>query len=271
MTRLHKKGAHTHEEFDKYYYYRKSVQSPESDVEFYRDTFKELKGRLPQVFREDFCGTYALSCEWVKLNKKFKAIGLDLDPEPLAYGKANYQSLLSSEQAARIQIYEKDVLSLDLPKADIVLAANFSYFIFKTRARMKEYFSCVKKSINKNGLFILDSFGGSLCHNENEESKRLKEFTYYWDQSSFDPITNRAQFYIHFRPHGKKKIERVFSYDWRMWSIPELKDILEEVGFSKVHVYWEGSKKDGSGNGKFKKTAAGESCLSWIAYIVCEN
>jgi SAM-dependent methyltransferase len=271
MTRIHKKGAHAHEDFDKYDYYRRAVQSAESDVEFYSETYKELKGRLPKVFREDFCGTYALSCEWVKLNKNFKAIGVDLDPEPLAYGHANYHSKLRPEQAGRISIYEKDVLSLDLPKADIILAANFSYYVFKTRDRIKEYFTNAKKTLNKDGLFILDCFGGSHCHDENEESTRLKEFTYYWHQASFDPISNRAQFYIHFRPHGKKRIERAFSYDWRMWTIPELKDVLEEIGFPKVHVYWEGTKKNGSGNGIFKRTSVGEPCLSWIAYIVCES
>lgn len=272
MSRLHKKGAHQLEaKFDKYEYYRKSVQSAESDVEFYRDTYLELRGKLPTLFREDFCGTYGLSCEWVKLNKNFKSIGLDLDPEPLAYGKAEYQSKLKAEQSARVQVYLKDVLAKDLPHADIILAANFSYFVFKTRARMKEYFAAVKSSLNKNGLFMLDCFGGTLCHDANEESTRLKDFTYYWDQESFDPVTNRAHFHIHFKPHGKKKIERVFSYDWRMWSIPELKDILEEVGYKKVHIYWEGTKRDGTGNGVFKRTPVGESCLSWIAYIVAEN
>ena len=166
---------------------------------------------------------------------------------------------------------QKDVLSKDLPKADLVLAANFSYFVFKTRERMKTYFASVKSSLNPRSLFIMDTFGGSLCYDANEESTRHKDFTYFWDQESFDPITNRAHFHIHFKPHGKKKIERVFSYDWRMWSVPELKEILEEVGFKKIHIYWEGTTRAGGGNGVFKSTSIGEACQSWIAYIVAEN
>jgi SAM-dependent methyltransferase len=270
MTRLHKKGAHSDPNFDRYEYYRKSVQSAETDVEFYRDTYKEIRGRLPEVFREDFCGSFALSCEWVKLNKNFKAVGVDLDPDPIAYGKKTYLPKLSGEQQSRIQLLLKDVLSPKLPKADIVVAANFSYFIFKTRPRMKEYFQRVKKSLNRDGIFVLDCFGGSLCQDANEESTRHKSFTYYWDQVSFDPITHRAQFHIHFRPHGKPKIERVFTYDWRMWTIPELRDLLDEVGFKKTTIYWEGTKRDGTGNGVFKATTEGEACLSWIAYIVAE-
>jgi hypothetical protein len=44
-----------------------------------------------------------------------------------------------------------------------------------------------------------------------------------------------------------------------------------EVGFSKVHVYWEGTAKDGSGDGNFTRVDHGESCQSWIAYVVAEK
>ena len=71
--------------------------------------------------------------------------------------------------------------------------------------------------------------------------------------------------------NGQKKNERVFTYDWRMWSIPELRDILFEVGFKKTHIYWEGTTKAGEGDGNFTRTEKGESCLSWIAYIAAEK
>ena len=105
MSRLHKKGSHTYLTFDRYEYYRKSVQSAESDVEFYLQTYKDIRGKTPKVFREDFCGTFALSCEWVKLHKNFKAVGVDLDPDPLAYGKQNYLPLLNSDQQSRIDLH----------------------------------------------------------------------------------------------------------------------------------------------------------------------
>ncbi len=68
-----------------------------------------------------------------------------------------------------------------------------------------------------------------------------------------------------------KKIEQVFTYDWRMWSIPEIRDIMHEVGFRKTHVYWEGTAKDGSGDGNFTRVDHGEACQSWIAYVVGEK
>lgn len=270
MSRLHKKGSHGEQLLDRYLYYRQAVQSAETDVEFYQNVYKEIRRKEPQIFREDFCGTFALSCEWVKLNKTYKAIGVDLDPEPLAYGRDHYLPQLTSEQQNRVTTLLQDVLSPNLPKADLIVAANFSYFVFKTRQRMKEYFLKVKKKLNRDGIFVVDCFGGSLCQDANEESTRHRAFTYYWEQVNFDPITHRAQFHINFRPHGKKKMERVFSYDWRMWTIPELRDLLEEVGFKKSTVYWEGTKRNGTGNGVFSATSEGEPCLSWIAYIVAE-
>jgi hypothetical protein len=135
---------------------------------------------------------------------------------------------------------------------------------------LRLYFANVCKSLNKDGILIADCFGGKQCQAPIEDSNKLNGFTYYWDQTDFDPVTNEALFHIHFRVGGKK-IERVFTYDWRMWTIPELREIMLEAGFKKTHVYWEGTAKDGTGNGVFTRTEKGESCDSWIAYVVAEK
>ena len=75
----------------------------------------------------------------------------------------------------------------------------------------------------------------------NEEETEHDGFSYFWDQDSYDALTNFGQFYIHFKRKGEKKREKVFSYDWRLWSIPELKECLLEAGFEKTVVYWEGT------------------------------
>lgn len=256
--------------FDKYELYRKAVQSAENDVQFIRDTYVELKGKQPRVFREDFCGTFALSTEWIKLNPRHEAIGIDLDPEPMAYGRQHYLTKLKPEQQRRMKLIEGNVLDPNLPKADVVAAMNFSYFCFKQRELLKKYFANVFKTLGKDGIFLVDLFGGSQCYDAIEDTIKHEGFTYYWDQTNFDPVTNEALFYIHFRVKGQK-IERVFTYDWRLWSIPELRDIMAEVGFRKSHVYWEGTAKDGSGDGNFTRVDHGEACQSWIAYIVAEK
>lgn len=257
--------------FDKYALYTKSVQSPDVDVIFFRKVYRELKNKNAFIFREDFAGTFATSCEWVKLHPKNQAFALDLDPEPLTYGFQHNQLKLKENQQRRVHPLEMNVLNPNLPKADIVAAMNFSYFVFKSRMMMKEYFKNVYRSLKPSGLFMLDCFGGSDCYDENEESTNHRSFIYYWHQRNFDPISNRAKFNIHFKPRGGKKIENVFTYDWRMWSIPELKEILEEVGFKRVHFYWEGSNRKGEGNGVFTRVEKGEECQSWIAYLAAEK
>lgn len=256
--------------FDKYQLYKKAVQSPDVDVEFYWEVFRNLKKKNPVSFREDFCGTFSLSAEWVKLNNKNIAYALDIDPEPMEYGRSHYFQKLKPEQQRRLFVQEKNVLSPNLPSTDIVVAMNFSYFVFRQRETMKKYFRNVYRSLKKDGLFMIDIFGGSQCYDAIEDVHKLRGFTYYWDQTGFDPVTNRAVFHIHFRV-GKEKITKVFTYDWRMWSIPELREILEEVGFSKTHIYWEGTNRNGEGNGIFTRTEKGEECLSWIAYIAAEK
>jgi SAM-dependent methyltransferase len=256
--------------FDKYWFYRNSVQSPDVDVRFFRKVYRELKGFDPEIFREDFCGTFAISCEWAKLAKTHLAFGVDLDDEPIDYGKANYLSQLKPEVQERVKVMQGNVLHKGLPEADIIAALNFSFFTFKQRNVMMQYFENCRKNLRSSGILILDCFGGSQCYDANEEETQHKTFSYYWDQSSFDPITNDAKFYIHYKPKGKRKIEKVFTYDWRFWSIPELRDILTDAGFKTTHVYWEGTTKKGEGDGKFKRRQHGEECDAWIAYIVAE-
>jgi SAM-dependent methyltransferase len=267
--RVHKQR--TKQLFDKYDFYKKSVQSPDVDVAFFRKVYRELRLKEPKVFREDFAGTFATCCEWVKLNPKYQAYALDIDPEPLTYGFQHYMLKLKDQQRKRVHPVETSVLQSGLPRADIVAAMNFSYFVFRQRKMMKQYFQNVYKSLKPNGIFIMDCFGGSGCYDENEEVTNFRTFKYFWHQRNFDPVSNRAKFNIHFKMPGTKKLENVFTYDWRMWTIPELKDILEEVGFKRSHVYWEGSNKKGEGNGVFTRVEKGEECESWIAYIVGEK
>ncbi|WP_218110242.1 class I SAM-dependent methyltransferase [Oligoflexus tunisiensis] len=257
--------------FDKYLYYARSVQSPDVDAAFLDRVYREIRGQEARVLGEDFCAAFALCCEWAKLNADKVAYGIDLDPEPLEYGRAHYLNQLNAEQKARVHTLQTDVMNPELPKADIIAPLNFSYFGFKQRADLKRYFQAAFDRLNDKGLLIMDCFGGQSCMEPNEHETEYDDFSYYWDQDTFDPLTNEAMFYIHYRPKGQKKIKNVFTYDWRLWSLPELRDLLEEIGFKKVHYYWEGTDEDGEGDGNFNKIDKGEICDSWVAYIVGEK
>ncbi len=261
------------EPFDKYLYYFLSVQSPESDVSFMSDTYRELRGKKAKILREDFCAAFANCCAWVKQGSSFSAYGIDIDDEPINYGMTHYLPKNTKSEQKRIHILKKNVLNSNLPHADIVCALNFSYFCFKERNTLKKYFQNVYKTLNKDGLLILDCFGGTDCQEQNVEETVHDDhgFSYFWDQGYFNPINNHCKFAIHFKRKKEPIRRNVFTYDWRMWTIPELKDILTEVGFKNPVVYWEGTTRDGEGNGKFKPTEKGEECESWIAYIVADK
>lgn len=263
----------TKKPFDKYYYYSLSVQSPEADVSFIHDTYKKLKKKKPKVFREDFCAAFANCCEWVKQGPEFEAYALDIDEEPLSYGKKNYLPELSTTQQKQVHVQKKDVLSSNLPKADVACALNFSYFCFKDRDVLKKYFANAYKALNKDGIFIMDCFGGtdSLEESIEETEHEDEDFSYFWEQNFCDPITHHCTFAIHFKRKREAMRKNVFTYDWRIWTLPEIRDILNEVGFKKVTIHWEGTTKDGEGNGIFKPVKVGEDCEAWIAYIVAEK
>src|SRR5262245_56450258 len=74
---------------DKYVLYQTAVQDPAADVGFI-DRIVTRDGRpAPRTLREDFCGTAMLCAEWVESKRDRFAVGLDLDPEPLAWGRAH--------------------------------------------------------------------------------------------------------------------------------------------------------------------------------------
>ena len=161
--------------FDKYWYYRHSVQSPDQDVRFIEKTYLTLRNRQPCIFREDFSFTFAICCEWVKLGAKHRAVAVDCDKEPLKYGRQNYLPLLKPAQQQRVSVVRSNVLSKCLPHADIIAALNFSYFIFKKRAQMKKYFSYCRKALHNRGLLVLDCFGGTGVLNPTKTKSRVMD------------------------------------------------------------------------------------------------
>lgn len=264
---------------DRYALYGLSVQEPANEAEFFDKTYKTLNGKSPRVLREDFCGTHAVCCEWVKLHKDNTAYGVDLDPEPLAWGKANVQAALTDEQRGRIKLYEDDVRSAAEVKADVLAAQNFSFFLFKTRDALRGYFAQALANLAEDGIMVMDMMGGSDCHIEDHEDVRtidtdvkgFKKFKYIWEQKRFNPITADALFHIHFRFKDGSELDKAFTYDWRFWTLPEVTELLLEAGFSDATVYWEQADDDGEETGEFAPAAEGPADPSWIAYVVARK
>lgn len=254
---------------DKYDCYQKSVQEPEADVPFVERIFRKHRGRAPRTLREDFCGTAAFACAWVKRHRENFAFGIDLDPEPLAWGREHNVGALAPHQQARVKLIEGNVLDVGHEPVDVTVAYNFSYFLFRTRPQMLEYFRKARASLGPEGLLFLDAYGGPESQESRTEKRRHGGITYIWEQRSFDPIQNHGVNYIHYEFPDGSEIRRAFSYEWRIWSIPELREVLQDAGFAETEVYWEGTdRRTGQGNDVFTKRERALDDPAWVAHLI---
>jgi SAM-dependent methyltransferase len=261
---------------DRHVLYEHSVQCVEAEIDFVDDTFKDLRGRRAKLIREDFCGTANTSCEWVRRRPTNRAIGVDLDANVLEWGLQNKVGKLKPAQRKRVELINADVLHVKTPPVDAVLAMNFSYWLFTTRDSLRAYFKAVRNALAPGGMFFLDCYGGSDAHKELREKRPIEypggDFTYVWDQHRFDPISHLMECFIHFHFPDGSKINRAFEYHWRLWSLPELRELLAEAGFARSTVYWEGTDEEtDEGDGNFEPRERGEADLAWICYIVAER
>jgi len=261
--------------------YEASVQSVDHEVEFLATAFKALTGRKALALREDFCGTAAAACAWVRGSRARTAVAVDIDPEVLEWGRTHHAAQLKAKTRARLALVEGDVRTADTGaalagldgagdsagKADIAVAFNFSWWTFKTRAELVGYFRAVHAALADDGVFMLDIYGGSDAYVEQEEETEYGLFTYVWDQHSFDPMTARYRCFIHFRFPDGSELPQAFAYDWRLWTLPELQELLLEAGFERTVVYWQGADEDGEPSGDFAPVAEGENDPAWIAYV----
>lgn len=254
---------------EKYRLYESAVQNPESDIAFIEKEYRSHYGIAPKILREDFCGTGLLSCEWVKGDQQRTAFGIDLDPEPVEYGKFHHYLKLNEEERQRMTYILGNVLDPMEKKADVAVAFNFSYFIFKQRNELLHYFSKVREGLSEQGMFIIDLFGGLEARQPLVEETEHEEFSYFWDCDRYNPLTHECFYAIHFETKDNQlKYENVFTYDWRLWGAQELRDILKDAGFKTTKIFWEGEDGEGAGDGNFYQTEYAENCDSWVTYIV---
>ncbi len=257
---------------DRYTLYEQSVQCPEAELDFVDQTFRDLRGRRAVSLREDFCGTAQVACAWVKRRPVNTAIGVDLDPEPLAWGRARHLDPLPPSQKRRATLIQADVLCVHTPPMDVITAMNFSYWVIQERARLRAYFSRVYQTLVPDGVLFLDAYGGYDAFRVLRERTPYRGYTYVWHQAEYNPITGIGTCRIDFVFADGSALRRAFSYTWRLWSLPEIREVLGEAGFRRVTVYWEGTdEKTGAGNGAFTATEVGSPDAGWIAYLVAEK
>jgi cyclopropane fatty-acyl-phospholipid synthase-like methyltransferase len=268
----YRKNVSIAESADKHVLYEESVQNAEFETEFVAGIFEKTRGREPRSLREDFCGTANAACEWVKRNPANTAVGIDLDPEVLLWGRKHHIDRLQPQQAARISLLNQDVLKAHTDPVDIAVAMNFSYWCFKTRSLLGEYFRKVYDSLDSQGIFFLDSYGGYEAYEEMEEETEYDDFTYVWDQAEFNPVNGHMKAHIHFKFADGSELSPAFTYDWRLWSLPEIRELLEEAGFRKITVYdqqWDYELDEATDD--FLPVEKMDADPAWVVYIAAEK
>ena len=269
---MKKKSHLTAKTANKYDLYEESVQNVDFEVEFISKIYKRKNKIKCKSIREDFCASAKISSAWVKDNKNNIAYAVDFDQKILDFAKTSFSKNMSRDELDRLKLIKGNSLTKQTAKVDCVSAFNFSYWVFKERSELIKYFKNAYKNLNKKGLLMLDAFGGYEAHQELEEKTQYKNFTYCWDQSCFNPITNELTCYIHFEFKDGSSIKKAFEYNWRLWSLPEIRECLLEAGFKSTDIYmqgWDDEKEEETE--EFTKMTSCDADPGWIAYIIASK
>ncbi|KAM3333894.1 hypothetical protein ACQJBY_028765 [Aegilops geniculata] len=166
-----------------------------------------------------------------------------------------------------------------LPGRDIICAFNYSCCCLHKRKDLVLYFRHAFNALSKRGgIFVMDVYGGTSSECKLRLQRRFPSFTYFWEQEEFDILTRETRISLHFQVGKKQMIRHAFTYHWRLWSIPEIKDCLEEAGFKSIHV-WVREMPDTKSSGNAKEYTADRDVKyeelqrfnqadAWNAYVV---
>ncbi len=222
-------------DLDAHTLYELTVQQPRMLIPLLR----AIHGDTPRVLGEDFAGTAALSRAWVAEIESGTAIAIDHDARVLARA-ANVPSI------TRIQGDLRTAIPPAGAAPDIVFAGNFSIGELHTRSELIAYMRRVRGRLARGGVFVCDTYGGESAFRIGAvERTHLAPggatIRYTWEQREADPTTARVVNALHFRVlRGGEVVQEftdAFVYRWRLWSVPEIRDALSEVGFGATEVH----------------------------------
>lgn len=262
---------------DRHALYEVAVQGVDWDLDFLERLYRARNGREARVFREDFCSTAALATAWALRHPENRAWGVDLDPEPLAWARRHRLPFVR-EAAERVTLVRGDVRRVRRPLADVTCALNFSWWIFHERADLVAYLRAALGSLAPGGILVLNAFGGGKAERPLVERTRksagngpdgepVPAFTYVWEQRRFEPLTRNLLAHIHFELRDGTKLAKAFTYDWRMYTLPELRDAALEAGFRDFEVWsegWDAAHRTHTGRLHRRTKLDNDDC--WIAY-----
>jgi len=252
---------------DRHVLYERAVQNAPYELDLVERMLRR-HGRPARRLREDFSGTALLAAEWVRRGAEREAMAVDRERSVHAWAVAHRVPGLG-DAAARLALVTRDVRDRNGGGFDAVVALNFSYSVFKTRTDLGGYLAAAREGLAPGGVIVLDAFGGWEAQKHLVEKRRIRGgVTYRWEQESFDPISNHLRCAIHFDLPGRRRLRRAFTYDWRLWSLPELRELLAEAGYEEIEVLWDVAKGQAT---RYVPRRRAANHAGWLAYVVARR
>lgn len=227
--------------------YEMCVQAPELEARFLRS----LHGANGTVLGEDFAGPAGVSRAWLTLNPAHSAVASDFDPLPLEHAQYRLKHTLPGA-LPRFNTRTNDVLETG-DRVDIIASFNFAACELLTRDKLVTYFRHALFRLNANGVLALDTYTGPDAMVPGVSTQSVETHfglvEYQWRQVSADIATGRVVNAIDFTLPDARRFKDAFVYDWRLWTVPELRDAMREAGFRSTEVHDAyGGALDGDGN-----------------------
>lgn len=237
---------------DKHDCYELCVQAPRFVVPFLR----AVHGGEPSALREDFCGTGALARRWVeegaRAGERRTAVGTDIDSQVL--DRATEANAKASMEKS-IRLVRGDAVELPVARddgCDVVFVGNFSIGYIHERASLERYLRSSRERIGLGnagfggGVFVCDTYTGPGAFKEGAVTRthpgRGHEVVRYtWEQHDADALTAMVTNVLHFQVEvdgeAIARFPEAFVYRWRLWTIPELREMMMLAGFVSTDVY----------------------------------
>jgi len=257
---------------DRFDLYQRTVQDPPASAAMFADVYRRLRGREAKVLREDFCGAAAAACQWARLAPDTSAIAIDIDAGALRWGREHNLASLTARQRARVRLIRRDVLRAGpgLARPDVVVAMNNSWAVFEARSTLLRYLHAVRSSLARDGVFILQHFGGPLMSTPFVRRQRRAGVWYEWTQDGFNAITSTMRCSIGYGFKDGSWLRPAFEYHWRVWGLAEVRDILHDAGFADSVVLWPDRIGRAGGTIRYsatRKAAGGRMCTSCVVAV----
>lgn len=217
---------------DRHELYERAVQSPAMQARFIRALHNAGAGQ-PIILGEDFSAAGAIARAFVEIHAGSTAVCVDLDQQALD----RLHEMQDPKSAGAITTRCADVFEARDP-ADIIAALNFSLCEIHTRDRLVRYLRHARTRLNPGGVLVADLYGGADAMAVGESEEELPGgIRYTWEQREADPLTGRVVNAMHFQLPTGETYPDAFLYDWRLWTVPELRDAMTEAGFASTEVH----------------------------------